>query len=168
MVNVKAFKNCRQSLDGKSCDICDENYYFNEEGICIDINFCAKEAPYVKCEKCITGYYPTTYGDSCTREKNCRLGNKDLGICYKCESEYYMDFKDGKCKSNKEDDDFKYCINADDGNCIKCIQGTYLGKDNKCSLSRYCEESDKGKCLQCIDNYHLGLKYREMHIHKLF
>ena len=150
------FKNCQQSIDGKSCDICNDNYYFNEEGKCININYCAKETPYVKCEKCISGYYSTAYGDSCTKEKNCYLGNKDLGICNQCLSEYYIDLQDGKCKSNKEVNDYKYCIKAD-GTCSACIQGTYLGNDNKCSFSRYCEESFNGTCLQCIDNCHLGL-----------
>ena len=151
-------ENCLKSSFGV-CKICSANYYLdkiNEEGICIDINYCLKEAPYVKCEKCISGYYRTVYGDSCTKEKNCYLGNKDLGLCYQCESEYYIDFKDGKCKSNREENDFKYCRKAD-GTCYDCIYTTYLGKDNKCSLSKYCEESDKGKCIQCIDNYHLGL-----------
>ena len=150
------FKNCKQTIDGKSCDICDEDYYFNEKGICIDINFCEEEAPYVKCKRCINGYFPTSYGDSCTKDKNCYLGNKDYGFCYQCLSEYYMDFKDGKCKPNREENDFKYCRTAD-GECYDCVYGTYLGLDNKCSLSRYCAESDKGKCIQCIDNYHLGL-----------
>ena len=149
-------KNCKQTLDGVNCDSCDEDYYFDEEGICIDINYCSKEGPYVKCEKCIEGYYPTVYGDSCTKEKNCYLGNKDIGICYQCESEYYIDFKDGKCKPNREDNDFKYCRKADN-DCYNCIYGTYLGKDKKCSLSRFCSESDLGKCIECIEDYHLGL-----------
>lgn len=150
------FKNCKQTINGINCDICKENYYFNEEGICIDINFCAKEAPYIKCQKCFDGYFPTSYGDSCTTDKNCYLGDKDYGFCKQCQTEFYIDFQDGKCKSNREENDFKYC-RAADGQCYDCVYGSYLGKDNKCSLSKYCEESDKGICIQCIDNYHLGL-----------
>ena len=150
------FQNCQQTLDGISCDICDDDYYFNEDGKCIDINYCEKEAPFVKCQKCINGYFPTIYGDSCTKEENCYLGNKDFGLCYQCESEYYIDFSDGKCKSNREDNNFKYC-RAADGECYECVYGTYLGTDNKCSLSRFCEESYIGRCIRCLEKYHLGM-----------
>ena len=149
-------QNCKLTLDGISCEICDDDYYFNERGICIDINYCEKEAPYAKCQKCIEGYFPTSYGDSCTKEKNCYLGNKDNGLCYQCQNEYYIDFSDGKCKSNREENEYKYCRTVD-GECYECIYGTYLGTDNRCSLSRFCEESDKGICIQCFEKYHLGL-----------
>ena len=69
------------------------------------------------CIKCMEGYYLTSYGDSCTSEENCFYGDKDLGICISCEEKYYIDFKDGKCKSNKENNDFKYCKIAD-GKCF--------------------------------------------------
>ena len=150
-----ALMNCKQTIDGVNCDICNDDYYFNEDGKCIDINYCLKEAPYVKCEKCISGYYPTSYGEACTKEINCYLGNKDYGLCYQCQGEYYIDFKDGKCKPNREENDFKYCRTAN-GECYECVYGTYLGKDKRCSLSRYCEESINGICIKCLDNYHLG------------
>ena len=30
-----------------------------------------------------------------------------MGICLQCEEGYYIDFKDGKCKSNEENNEFK-------------------------------------------------------------
>ena len=59
----------------------------------------------------------------------------------------------------------KYCKIADE-KCYECISGTYLGKDNKCSLSKNCLESDKGICIQCLDNYHLDLENKCTNIDK--
>ena len=69
---------------------------------------------------------------------------------YCCQDNYCLDYKDGKCKSNIEDIDLKYCQIAD-GECTSCIFGYYIGKDKKCSLSKHCSESDLGKCLACED-----------------
>ena len=46
------FEHCKQSIDGKTCDICEDNYYFDEEGKCININFCLKKQNEIRCEKC--------------------------------------------------------------------------------------------------------------------
>ena len=147
---------CKENLDGINCDTCDEGCYLDEEGICIEINYWEEEFPFLKCEKCINGYYPTIYGEACTKEKNCYFGNKNIGICYQCQNDYYIDFEDGKCKPNNEENEFKYCQKAF-GECYECVHGTFLGKDNKCSLSRFCLESDLGICVECINYYHLGL-----------
>ena len=34
------FIHCRISLDGKTCDSCEDGYYFDEEGNCCDSNYC--------------------------------------------------------------------------------------------------------------------------------
>ena len=153
------FEHCRESLDSKTCDVCDDDYYFDGEGICCGTNYCEERGDYNKCKKCINGYYLSSYGDCCTHEKNCYYGNKDLGICMSCNDDYCIDFKDGKCKSNLEDNDLKYCKIAD-GECTTCEYGYNLGKDGKCSTSKYCSESNLGVCYVCQDNYHLGLDNR--------
>ena len=158
------FLNCKQTIDGQNCDICDDDYYPDEEGKCISINFCLKKGLYEKCEKCMEGYFPSKLGE-CTKEKNCYEGNKNLGICIQCESEFYIDFQDGKCKSNREENDFKYCRKAN-GDCYECSYGTYLGNDKKCSLSKNCAEASKGICIQCLENYHLGLDNKCTNIDK--
>ena len=150
------FLNCALTINGKNCDICDNDYYFNEEGRCIEINYCAKEEGTLKCEKCISGYYLTELRNSCTKEKNCHYGNKDLGICIECNPDFYLDYRDGMCKSNTEENDFIYCKEAD-GKCIKCTYYTNLGEDNRCSWSKNCVESNKGNCILCSENYHLTL-----------
>ena len=150
------FENCKETIDSKTCSICNEDYYFDENGKCIDINYCNKGAKY-KCEECQKEYYLTYTKDSCTNTNNCYYGDKNLGICSECNEGYYIDYKDGKCKSNKENNDFKYCKKADNNICYECISGYELGKDNKCTNSKYCMESYNGNCIECIDNYYLGL-----------
>ena len=149
------FQHCRESLNGKSCDICEDFYFFDGEGICCGTNYCEKRGEFYRCEKCIDGYYFTISRDSCTKEKNCYFGNKDFGTCHICDDDYYIDFKDGKCKSNLEDNDLKYC-EAAEGKCKECIYGYYLDMNNKCCLSKHCSESYLGTCIVCQDNYYLG------------
>lgn len=153
------FDHCRESIDGITCDKCDDDYYFDEEGLCGGTNYCAVRGEYTRCKQCINGYYLSNYGDCCTKEKNCYYGNKDLGICTACIDNYCLDFKDGKCKSNTENDEYKYC-KAADGECTSCEFGYYLGKDYKCCNTRHCSESYNGKCEECEDNYYLGLDNR--------
>ena len=149
------FVHCKQTIDGKKCEICDDNYYFDEEGKCISINYCSKSSDNIKCEKCNSGYYLSEYKNSCTKEKDCYIGNRHLGICTQCKTGFYIDFNDGKCKSNEEENDFKYCTIYDNNECKSCLYGTYLGKDKKCSLAKNCLESIEGTCIQCIEGYHL-------------
>ena len=153
------FEYCKESLDGKSCDVCDEDFYFDEEGNCSGVNYCSIRGIYYKCKKCIDGYFLSKYGDCCTKEEYCYYGNRDFGICTECIEGYLLDLKDGKCKSNLENNELKYCKIAD-GVCTSCEYGYYLGKDNKCSNSKYCSESDNGICIICEDNYYLGLDNR--------
>ena len=70
-----------------------------------------------------------------------------------------VDYKDGKCKSNQEDKDFKHCTIVDNTICLGCSLGYELGEDKKCSTTKYCAESSDGICISCIDNYYLGLDF---------
>ena len=150
------FEHCKETLDGKTCNLCEENYYFDENGKCIWTNFCLEEGVLGVCKKCIDGYHISKKDEICTPEINCYSGNKDLGICTKCIDNYYIDFEDGKCKSNQDNEDFIYCVVAD-GVCKECIYNKYLGLDDKCSNSKYCSESVNGICIICKDGYYLGL-----------
>ena len=150
------FEHCIEILDGKTCNLCEENYHFNEQGKYIWINFCAEEDIFGKCKSYFEDYYVTKKDGYCTPEINCETAYKDLGICNKCIDHYYIDFNDGKCKSNLENDDFIYCVKAD-GVCLECSYEKYLGLDDKCSNSKNCAESEKGICVECKDGYFLGL-----------
>ena len=147
--------NCQQTLDGINCDICEDNSYLNKEGKCLNIKYCSKEDQFSRCKECEEGYFLANYGNCCSKEPNCYYGDKDLGICTQCNDFYFIDFKDGKCKPNNEDNDYKYCSKAD-GECYECITGTFLGEDKKCSTSKNCAESYLGLCKYCINEYHLG------------
>ena len=86
---------------------------------------------------------------------HCYEGNKEIGICTNCKEGYYIDYKDGQCKPNHEENDFKYCKEAD-GQCNKCTNGYYISADHKCSNTKHCSEATNGTCLECIDKHYLG------------
>ena len=153
---IELFKNCKESNDGKICSICEDNFYLDENNFCTQVNFSEQSKSAYECEKCISGYYLTGYGESCTPEKNCHYGNKALGICTVCKENYYLDIYDGKCRSNIEDDEFKNCQKANKV-CTDCIVGYYIDKENICTNTANCEFSEEGICLKCIENYYLGL-----------
>ena len=149
------FIDCKISNDGTKCDECINGYYFDQKGKCIFCNYCADGGEY-RCNQCIEGYYLTFYGGICTPEENCYSGREDLGVCTQCVTNYCIDLNDGKCKSNQEDNNLKYCT-IYDNECKECYYGKYLGQDKKCSNSRNCAKSEKGICNKCENNYYLGL-----------
>ena len=155
---TQKFNNCLQTIDGKTCDKCKEGFYFDEENNCIEINFCSKIGDSGNCKECISGYYLSSsdFKPSCSKDQNCYEADKDSGLCLKCNENYYIDYKDGKCKSNIENNDFKFCKSAR-GLCNACINNYYLGEDLKCTKTKGCSESNNGICNICSDGYYLGL-----------
>ena len=149
------FYNCRESLNGESCDLCHEYYYLSEDKKCTKTNYCSEGSSYY-CKECISGYYLSEENGVCTQEENCLIGKEDIGVCLECKGGFAIDFKDGKCKKNSENNEFIHCKYAD-GVCIECINRYYLGEDSKCSSSKNCSESENGICQACIDNNYLGL-----------
>ena len=150
------FINCKVSNDGTKCDECHDDNFFDDEGKCIESNYCSKSF-YYNCVICKEGYYLTHYRGICTTEKNCEFGRGDIGLCILCSDEFYIDFKDGKCKSNKENNDFKYC-RVVDGQCTQCITDYFLSQeDKKCCNSQNCLRSENGICTQCLNGYFLTL-----------
>ena len=152
------FLFCKETIDGINCETCENGYYFSENGKCSTINYCSIINLNNQCEKCISNYYLSSnvLYPTCTITKNCSLGDSDTGLCLYCQENYYIDYKDGKCKSNQENDEFKYCRTAN-GLCTDCIYGYFIGEDSKCSNTRNCSESYLGKCEICSDTYYLGL-----------
>jgi len=150
------FINCKISNDGTKCDECKDDFYFDDEGKCVFSNYCSKGETN-KCDKCKDGYYLTQSGGVCTTEEKCDSGRKDIGVCTLCTDEFCIDFKDGKCKSNKENNDLQNCRVAD-GKCSQCKYGFYLSQeDKKCCKSSNCLKSENGICNQCINGYFLTL-----------
>jgi len=151
-----SFINCKTSSDGVTCDICDDDHFFDEQGKCVNTKFCYQSNGKGVCKKCSKGYYLLSDDKICTPEKNCIEGRGDIGACIACPKNYAIDFSDGMCKSNKENTGYKNCEIAD-GHCTKCIAGFELGKDNKCASTSNCDHSQFSICIQCIDNYTLGI-----------
>ena len=58
---------------------------------------------------------------TCSIEEHCSNGDKDTGLYNICDDNYYLDYQDYKCKSNKEENDFKNCIKVLEGKCTQCI-----------------------------------------------
>ena len=153
---IDIFDLCQQTLDGEIYEICDDGFFFDNNGFCVNINFCEKRKNFEKCEKCIEGFFLSKEENSCTNTENCKNGDKEIGICTECNDNYYHDYKDGKCKSNQEDNEFKYYKISENGIYKECINEYFLGEDFKCSNSPNCSESENGICLNCVDNYFLA------------
>ena len=149
------FTFCKQTLDGKNCDICDDGYYFDENDNCVNSNFCSESSDGI-CKKCKDGYY-LTKDNSCTNVENCINADKDTGICSLCMEKYYLDDIDYKCKSNLEDNNYKYCSKVVNDECTVCDGGYYLTNDNKCVSTKNCDEAENGECILCSKEYYLGL-----------
>ena len=149
------FNFCKQTIDGKTCDTCDEGAYLDQDGNCVGTQFCLKSTE-GKCEECNSGYYLSANNNFCVNTQNCYYGDKDIGICLDCNMYNYLDTKDYKCSSNIKENEFKYCQKIVENTCVKCESGYYLGGDSKCSFTPNCEESENGKCISCSENYYLG------------
>ena len=149
------FRYCKQTIDGKNCDICDDGYFPDENDICINTQYCL-ESENLKCKKCKSGYYLSN-NNICTNTKNCDVANKVTSICTYCNYNYYLDTNNYKCLSNLEDGPYKYCKKVSNNECLQCELNYYLGEDSKCSNSQYCSESEDGKCIECPEKYYLGL-----------
>ena len=63
-----SFINCKLSTDGKSCDVCDDDHFLDEDGICSNSNYCSESDNKGKCEKCIEKYYLSN-DKICTKRK---------------------------------------------------------------------------------------------------
>ena len=62
----ESFLNCKESFAGESCDVCDDNYFFNEKGFYKNIKDCSDG--YLICRQCIENYY-LTKNNVCLRKK---------------------------------------------------------------------------------------------------
>ena len=149
------YLNCKITLNNKTCDECDEGFYFSEDGKCVKTKNC-QVSKNVECLECNDGYSLSGDKNSCTKEKNCLIGDQATGLCNWCIDDYYLEYKDRKCKSNLEKDELKNCKLAYNGICTTCEKYYYLGEDNKCSISENCSESEKDLCIVCSEGFYLG------------
>ena len=156
---------CKITLDGNVCSECDDGYYFSHDLKCVSSKFCIQSGNNGKCLECNSQFYMSTIGNTCTSTKNCYLANHESASCEWCVDNFYYDKNTKRCKSNTENDDFKYCGIANE-KCIQCDKYHYLGKDNKCSDTIHCTLAENGKCVACEENYYLGLDNKCSNIEK--
>ena len=154
-VDTNFLTHCDISLDGIKCEICDEYSYMSEDGICVLTNYCS-ESEDEKCTKCINNYF-LSKNLICTSTENCIDADKDIGLCNLCDDNYYLDTKDYKCKSNQENNDYKYCKTVINDECTECMSIYKLTQDFKCTISNFCLEAENGNCTLCEKDFHLGL-----------
>ena len=151
-----SFLHCLISEDGKNCDVCLEPYFLSEDRKCVQTKYCYRGITGTEqCDTCISNYYLSEDKYSCTITKNCKIGFWNNGKCKLCLDGYYNNLDDGKCYSNQEDNEYKYCQNVLE-KCESCINGYYLGEDKKCSNSKNCSESELGICQKCQKGNYLG------------
>ena len=150
------FLYCKESYDGEKCDICDEYSYLDEMGNCSLSKNCYESSIYGICQKCIEDNYLSISNSICSNEKNCFLADNDIESCILCEQHYYLDLKELKCISNREENDFKFCRKVFNGYCTDCINEYNLTTDFKCTITNHCIEAKNGICLECEDKYFLG------------
>ena len=153
------FLFCRESLDGKKCDLCENDYFFDENDNCVGTNYCA-DGQYYRCNKCVDGYYLTFDKTACTKEENCYSGDRVNGLCNYCKGDNYINLDDRTCHSNQEDDDFKNCKKVENGKCTSCEYDFNLSGDGKCTISTNCAEVENGDCVHCSEGFFLTLDNR--------
>ena len=154
--SIDTFYFCKQTIDEINCDLCHFGSYLAKDGQCVDTINCSKSNK-GKCIECSDKNY--LIGDYCSEEKNCKTADKDTGLCEACKEGYYLDKNDRRCKSNLEDNEFKFC-EISENVCIKCNSGYFLGEDFKCSNTENCAEADNRQCIDCKKDYYLGKDYR--------
>jgi len=152
-----SFAYCKQTIDGKNCDLCKNNYYLAEDGQCTDTIMCSKTEK-GKCIQCSKGAI-LLKDNTCSLEENCLNADKDTALCNSCMKNFYLDNKDKRCKSNRENNEFKHCLIANEG-CRKCEDPYNLGDDLKCIKTEFCSESENEICTKCARGYYLGLDHK--------
>ena len=155
------------SQERNLCEICDEDYFPDENGGCSYTENC-EISQYGSCIKCKSNYILIGIEDyykggikickSLNTEdlQNCNSINYENGICYYCKEGYYLNSGDKKCIK------IENCYQSSYGTCIKCTNGYYLDRiENKCKMQngifKFCIESNDGKkCSLCDKGYYLS------------
>ena len=126
------------------CHECESNeYIINRFGECehCKIDNCEichyEKNTREECDKCISGYYKTSYGEC----KNCRYVDIYWGICYIC-SDNDTDYENGEC----------WCYSGytfvNNSICVPCPEG--------CSRCIINNKTNNLECINCYSNYVLN------------
>ena len=158
LLSKKQFLFCKETIDEEFCESCIDNYFLSEnDKRCVLQNYCSKTKD-LACSECIEGYY-LSENSGCSYTEHCKNADYETGFCEECIEGFYLDLKDRKCKSNSNDEDFKFCKEVNNY-CISCFKRYYLGEDKRCSSTKNCSESENGICSLCSSNYYLSKNNR--------
>ena len=152
-------KYCEISLDGINCDECKDHFFLAQDGNCIYTQFCKTigQSNYY-CKECIEGYYLSSNDKTCTKTQNCLTVDYLSNLCTSCNDNYYLDIESGLCKSNIEENDYKFCkIVNENKECTSCDNNYYLSEDMRCTSTLNCTNAKNGICTKCNDTFYLGL-----------
>ena len=153
-----SFYNCKQTIDEKNCNICNEDFYISDDGQCSETIMCSQTEK-GKCIKCKEGYLLLENG-SCTKEENCRNADKDTTLCNYCIEGYCLDNNNKKCISNLDNNEYQNCNQFRNNGCTECIFGYDVGEDLKCSTTKNCAKSYNGTCIECSKYHYLGYDHK--------
>ena len=170
------FKNCKSSnYEGQLCIECKNDFYLNLVDYKCYSNKennkfykCAKtDQTGEKCYYCITDYYLGSEDYLCSKIEDCAIIENE-NRCSKCNEDYCLDAKTGKCEDSYYDpeDESKMiyfdCVktNKNATECEECIE-SFIPINGLCVNKERCAEEKDGKCVRCNekseDNYNLCL-----------
>ena len=146
--------DCKDCKDGYDLNDEDKLCYSNEkEG---QFYKCKKTDFYVlKCLECEEGYYlGADY--KCSKIKGCAVLGKKEDECAKCDDNYCIDVKTGKCVNNyyspeSEEEAFYYACNStnkEGTECEECKSDKYSVEDGICVNKKDCADDKCTKCAQ--------------------
>ena len=166
---IKCRKNCNDCFNSTKCKGCGSNFYYENEGECIEcsesLENCNECESSTICTRCSSGYYIND-------DHKCIKCSESLENCNKCDSStictecfpgYYInDDKCFKCSESLEHCDkcenSKKCINCEEGydvkndECIKCPDNC-VSCDNptKCINCKEGYDVKNDECIKCPD-----------------
>ena len=98
------------------------------------------------------------------KKKNCVKGDIDTGLCDLCKDNYYLDLSDRKCKSNKDDDEFIFCIIGNENECVNHMGSTYSqDRYQGCSAHSYRSCADRQCARSAYRNVALAIRLHSGH-----
>lgn len=121
---------------------------------------CKKTDNNQRCQECYSGYFLSPQATCLRLDPLCKTYTPTQIACASCYSGY--DLYQGQCvipskvpNSNSD----PYCIAVQNGQCLNCASGFYLGPEKKClALNPLCKTSDmtNGYCKDCYPGYLLA------------
>ena len=160
------FSNCARAY-GWYCQECKDGYYLNSVDKKCYSN--EKEGNFYKCKntdfyalmclECEEGYYLGTTDYKCSKIKGCAVSGENENECVKCDDNYCMNVKTGKCLNNyqspkSEEEAFYYACNStnEEGTeCEECKNDKYSIEDGICVNREDCVDDECTKCAKIDD-----------------